>query len=180
MFPAEGLYSRSLSEVPDSNCFVFSARYDQFVLGVEDSAWDIVEVATACVDLPRLQVTHPPQFDLPVIRSRNDEGEGWVEDSIVDTTVMTFQDILDRWEVVECVECAGGWIGCTFTQTRDIPYPDGLIHGCGHDKVFLGMEEGWHYIVRMASENGYAVAGRAVPYTNRLVIWTGDLRDSSE
>ena len=32
------------------------------------------------------------------------------------------------------------------------------------------MEEGRHYIVGVASKNGYAVAGRAVPYTNRLVV----------
>ena len=96
MLPAEGLYGRSLREIPDSNCFIFSARYDQFVFGVEDSAGDIVEVTTAGVDLPRLQVTHPPQFNLPVIRSRNDEGKGWVEDSIIDTTIMTLQNILDR------------------------------------------------------------------------------------
>jgi hypothetical protein len=76
------------------------------VLGVEDSARDIVEVATAGIDLPSLQVAHPPQFDLPIIRGRNDEGKGGVEDSIIDTTIVTLQDILDRREVVECIECS--------------------------------------------------------------------------
>jgi hypothetical protein len=66
------------------------------VLGVEDSARDIVEVTTAGVDLPSLQVAHPPQFDLPVIRSRNNEGKSWVEDRIIDTTIVTLQDILNR------------------------------------------------------------------------------------
>ena len=66
------------------------------MLGVEDSTGDIVKVTTAGVNLPRLQLAHPPQFDLPVIRSRNDEGKGWVEDSIIDPTIVTLQDILDR------------------------------------------------------------------------------------
>jgi hypothetical protein len=53
-------------------------------------------MSTTGVDLPRFQVTHPPQLDLAIVRSGNDERKSWVEDSIVDTTVMTFQDILDR------------------------------------------------------------------------------------
>lgn len=63
---------------------------------MEDCAGDIVEVTTTGVNLPRLHVTHPPQFDLPVIRSRYNEGEGWVKDGIIDATIVTLQDILDR------------------------------------------------------------------------------------
>src|SRR6266446_2549126 len=95
---------------------------------MENSAGNIIEVTTAGVDLPRLQVTHPPQFDLPVIRSRNDEGKGRVEDSIIDTTIVTLQDVFDRGEIVESVESARGCIGCTFAQTRDITYRDVLFH----------------------------------------------------
>ena len=66
------------------------------MFGVEDCAGDIVEVTTAGVYLPRLHVTHPPQFDLPVVRSRYNEGKGRVKDSIIDATIVTLQDILDR------------------------------------------------------------------------------------
>ena len=55
---------------------------------MEDSAGDIVEMTPAGVDFPCLEITHSPQLDLPVIRSRYDEWECWVEDSIVDTAVM--------------------------------------------------------------------------------------------
>ena len=66
------------------------------MFGVEDSTGDVVEVATTGVDLPRLHFTHPPQFDLPVIRSRYNEGKCGVEDSIIDPPVMALKDILDR------------------------------------------------------------------------------------
>jgi hypothetical protein len=108
MLPAEGLYSRSLCQIPDTNSFVFSTRYDEFMLRMEDSTGDIVEMTTAGVDLPGLEITHSPQLDLPVIRSRYDERKCWVEDSIVDTAVMPLQDILDGGEVVKCVECTRG------------------------------------------------------------------------
>jgi len=109
---------------------------------MEDGTGDIIEMTTARVDLPRLQITHPPKLDLAVIGSRNDERKGRVEDSIIDTTVVTFQDILDRREVVECVKCTRCCTGCTLAQAGDIPYPDGLIHGCRDNEIFLGMEEG--------------------------------------
>jgi hypothetical protein len=109
---------------------------------MEDSAGYIVEMSTTSVDLPRLQVTHPPELDLAVIRSRNDKRKGRMEDGEIDTTVVAFQNILDRREVVKGVECTRSRIGCTLAQTGDIPYPYGLVHGRRHNKVVLGVEEG--------------------------------------
>jgi len=109
---------------------------------MEDSAGDIVEMSTTSVDLPRLQVTHPPQLDLAVIRSRDDKRKGRMEDGEINTTVVAFQDILDRREVVKGVECTRGCIGCTLAQTGDFPYPDSLVHRRRHNKVVLGVEEG--------------------------------------
>jgi len=63
---------------------------------MEDSTGDIVEMSATGINLPCLQVTHPPQLDLAVIRSRNDKRKGRMEDSVIDTTIVTFQDILDR------------------------------------------------------------------------------------
>jgi hypothetical protein len=63
---------------------------------MEDSTRDVIEMSPTGVDLPRLQITHSPQLDLAIIRSRNDERKGWMEDGVIDTTIMTFQDILDR------------------------------------------------------------------------------------
>ncbi len=73
LFSSKCLDGRTLSHIPDSDRFVLCSTDNKFVLWVEENTGDIVEMPTACVDLPRFIVTHPPQLDLSVISTRYDE-----------------------------------------------------------------------------------------------------------
>lgn len=111
-----------------------------------------------------------------------------MEHRVVDAAVVAFQDVLHGREGVECLECPwsgtlagsvatgatdGG--GGAFTETGNIPDANSLIHGGRHDEVFLWVELGRHYVVRVAGEHCDAVARGAVPDPNRLVVGAGDL-----
>ena len=93
-----------------------------------------------------------------------------MEDSIIDTTVVAFQNILYCGEVVKCVESARSCIWSILAQARYVPYSDGLVHRCRDYEIILRMEEGRHDIVGVTGENGYAVPGGAIPYANGLIV----------
>ena len=95
-----------LGKIPDPYCLVFSARNDELVLGMEQSSRDVVEVASARVNLPCLRVAHAPELNLPVVSRRHDERERGVELCPVYTAVVPFEDVFDRRERVEGLEPA--------------------------------------------------------------------------
>jgi hypothetical protein len=76
MFPPEGLDGGSLRQIPHTNSSIVSARQDQFVFGMEESARDVVEMAATRVDPPSIGLAHPPNLDDSVVCSRHDKGEG--------------------------------------------------------------------------------------------------------
>jgi hypothetical protein len=92
MFPLESLNGSSLGQIPHTNSFVLSARHDQFVFRMEESARDVVRMAATRVDLPSLGLVHPPNLDDSVVCSRNDQGEGWVEGGVINASIVTFQN----------------------------------------------------------------------------------------
>ena len=73
MLSPEGLNSRALGKIPDPDSFIFTAGDDKLMFGVEQSGRNVVEVSSARIDFPSLGLAHPPDFDLPVVGSRNDE-----------------------------------------------------------------------------------------------------------
>jgi hypothetical protein len=85
---AKGLYGCPFGHVPNANRLVFSIRQNEFVAWVEQTCRDVVEVSTARIDLPSLGIRHPPELDLTVITTRNDEREGRMEGSPVDAAIM--------------------------------------------------------------------------------------------
>ena len=88
----------------------------------------------------------------------------------VDASVMTLQHVLDSREVVKSVKGARRAVGRVLAKTRDIPNPDSLVLRRRHDKVLFRMKLGGHHIVRVTGEDGYAIAGGAVPDTDRLIV----------
>lgn len=128
MLSPEGLHGRPLGKVPDPDGFVFTTGDDELVLGVEQSSGNIVEVSSTRVDFPSFGLTHSPDFDLPVVRSRNDERERVVEHRVVDPAVVTFQYVLHSREIVESVEGSGCRVRSAFSKTGNIPNSNGLIH----------------------------------------------------
>ena len=171
----ERLDRGALGEVPHANGLVLTAGHDQLVFRVEKRGGDVVEVTSACIDLPGLRLAHPPNLDLTVVRRRNDEGEGRVERRPVHTSVMAFEDVLNRREVVEGVEGTGSGVWGAFPQPGDVPDTHGLVLGRRYDEIFLWMELSRHHVVRVAGENGDAVAGSAVPDADSLVVGAGEL-----
>ena len=170
MLSPESLNGRPLGKIPDSNSLVLTAGNDEFVFGVEQCSGNVVEVSSARVNFPSLGLAHSPDFDLPVVCSRNDERERGVERRVVDSTVVAFQYIFHCREIVESVKSSGRRVRSAFSKTGNIPNSNGLIHGGRNDKIFLGVELRRHNVVRMTGENGYTVPRRAVPNPNGLVI----------
>lgn len=175
VFPAEGLYGRALRQIPYPHSLVFTARDDELVLRVEHRSGDVVEVPSTRVDFPSLRLAHSPDLDLPVIRSRHDQRQRGVERGEIDTAVVSFQNIFDRREIVESVERARRAVRRVLAKARNVPDANSLILRGRHDEVFLRMKLGRHDIVRVTSKNGDAVARRAVPYADRLVVRTRQL-----
>lgn len=140
MLSPECLHGRPLGQIPYTDGFVFTTRDDQFVLGVEEGGRDVVEVSSTRIDFPSFRLTHPPDLDLAVIGRRDYQGERGVECRKVDTTVMPFKDVFDCREIVESIESARCAIWCVLAKPRNIPYAHGLVLGCGHNQVFLGMK----------------------------------------
>ena len=147
VFSPERLDGGALREVPDADGLVLTAGHDELVLRVEEGSRDVVEVTSACVDLPGLRLAHPPNLDLTVVRSGNDEGQRRVEGCPIYTAVVTLKHVLDRREVIEGVEGTWSGIGGALPQPRDVPDADSLVLRRRYDKVFLRVELGRHHVV---------------------------------
>lgn len=148
------------------------------MLGVEHSSADVVEVAPAGVDFPSARLAHAPNLDDTVVRRGENERQRGMEDSVIHATIVTFQHILDGRERVVGfkVSRAGAWLA--LSQSGDVPHSDGLIHGGRDDEVVLRVEVGGHHVVRVSSEDSYAVTRSAVPYPDGLIVGGGDLKES--
>ena len=170
MLSPERLHRRPLRQVPHANSLVLTTRHDKFVFRVEKRGRDVVEVPSTRIHLPCLRLAHPPNLDLPVVRGGDDEGKRRVERRPVDAAVVTLKHILDGREVIERVESAWRCVGGVLAQSRDIPHAYSLVLGRRDDEVILGMELGGHDIMGVASKDGDAVSGGAVPDANRLVV----------
>lgn len=62
---------------------------------MEEGTGDIVEVASACIDLPGFSFAHAPQLNLAIITGRDNKGEGRVECRPIDASVVTLKNVLD-------------------------------------------------------------------------------------
>jgi hypothetical protein len=69
MFPPEGLYGSPLHQIPYPNSLVLTAGHDEFVLQMEHRVRHIIEMPLTRIDLPRLRLAHPPNFDRLIVRS---------------------------------------------------------------------------------------------------------------
>jgi hypothetical protein len=179
---AERLHRRALLEVPDADRLVFTARDNELAGRVEDGTRDVVEVSAARVDLPCLGLAHAPEPHGAVVRSGQQERERGMKHSPVDPAVVALEHVLDGREVIVRVELtarARRLLWRALAKTGDVPDADRLVHGGRDDEVLLRVEERAHDEVGVPSENGDAVARRAVPHTNRLVIGGGDLRNAN-
>lgn len=158
MLSPERLHSRALRQIPHTNCLILSAGYDELVLRVEKRSGNVVEVASTSIHLPSLRLTHPPNLDLPVIRSRDNERQGGMEGSKVDSTVVTFKNVFDGREVVKCIESTRCGIWCALAEAGDVPDTDCLVLRCRNNQVFFGVELSRHHVVGMTREDRYAVS----------------------
>ena len=58
VLPPEGVEAGPLAHVPDSDGLVLGVGQDQFLTRMKDGAGDVVVVASACVNLPGLQINN--------------------------------------------------------------------------------------------------------------------------
>jgi hypothetical protein len=79
VLPPERLDRRPLPHVPNPDRLVLTDGEDELVSRMEERDADVVEVASAGVDLPSLRVGHTPKLDLAVIGARDEERKGRVE-----------------------------------------------------------------------------------------------------
>lgn len=156
VFSPERLNRGPLREIPHAHGLVLSTRDDQLMLGMEERARNVVEMASARVDLPGLRLAHPPYFDDAVVGSGDDQRKRGVEHGIVDAPVVALQNVLDGREAVEGLKIARASTARSLVllpavgrlaQSRDVPDSNGLIHRCGYDEVLLGVELGGHDVV---------------------------------
>ena len=110
------------------------------MFGVEDRVRNVVKVTSARVYLPRLGLAHSPDFDYPIVRGRNYQRESWVEYGKIDTAIVPLKNVFDGRKGIERFEIARSSVWCAFSETRDIPHSDGLIHGGRNDEVFFWVE----------------------------------------
>lgn len=73
-----------------------------------------------------------------------------MEGGIVDTAIVTLQDVFHSGEIIECFKSAWARVGSVFTQPRDVPHTNRLVHGGRDDQIVLGVETGGHNIVGVA------------------------------
>ena len=176
VFSPEGLDCGALCKVPYTDCLVLATRNDEFVFRMEERVGHIVKVPSARVDLPSLCFAHPPNLDGAIVGGGDDEGKGGVEGGEIDASVMALEDILYGREGVERFKAVRTRAGSALSQTGYVPDAHCLVHGCRDDEVVLWMELGGHDIVRVAREDGDAVARCAVPYADCLVVGCRELR----
>lgn len=130
---------------------------------------------STCVHLPGLGLAHPPQLDLPVVAGRDDERQRRMESSEVDATVVSLKNIFYGGESVKGIKSSRLRVWRAPAQPGDVPNANSLVHGRTDDKVLFGVELGRHDVMRMSGQDSDAVARRAVPDTDRLVVRCGNL-----
>ena len=168
MFPPKGLDGCSLGHVPSPDSLVLTRTQNQLVLGVEHSHGDVVEVTSAAVHFPGFGFGHTPKLDLAVITTRDDEGKGRMEGSPVDTSVVTFEDILD-YSIGVAKQISLTLAGTSdlffgrhgslrslvfLAETGDVPYTNGKVHRGGDDEVVPRVKLCAHNVVVVAGEDG--------------------------
>mmetsp|Transcript_237 Transcript_237/g.560 ORF Transcript_237/g.560 Transcript_237/m.560 type:complete len:358 (+) Transcript_237:4849-5922(+) len=182
VLPSKGLDASPLGHVPNPDALVLRVRDDHVLLGVEHDARHVVRVPPQGVHLPGLGVVHSPQLDLPVVRSRYDEGQRGVERRPVHSPVVTLENVLDdgvasteelRVHLRQLQPVVVGGHGLLL-QPRDVPHPDGLVQGGGDHQVLLWVEGCAHHVVVVPRQNGQARPRLPVPDPNRLVVRSRD------
>ena len=73
---------------------------------VEDRIRHIIEMSSARIDFPRFRLAHPPDLDRPIICSGYDQGKSGVECRIVSPTIVPLENVFDRGECIESLECS--------------------------------------------------------------------------
>jgi len=73
IFPPKRLYRRPLAHIPHPDSLVLRVRNDQLVFRMEQCRRNIVEMSSASIDFPRFRFRHPPQLDLSIITTRDDQ-----------------------------------------------------------------------------------------------------------
>src|SRR5271170_981206 len=96
VFSTEALYGSTLIRVPYSNCLVFANTQNQVLTFVEKGSRSIVEMTSASIDFPRFRFRHSPNFDETVIPGGDEEREGWMERDPIDSSIVSFENILYR------------------------------------------------------------------------------------
>eukprot|EP00162_Nutomonas_longa_P014261 comp21894_c0_seq1/m.49668 comp21894_c0_seq1/g.49668 ORF comp21894_c0_seq1/g.49668 comp21894_c0_seq1/m.49668 type:complete len:1021 (+) comp21894_c0_seq1:778-3840(+) len=181
---AEGLGGHAAGNVPDADRLVLGVGENELLLGVEDGARDIVDMAAQTVDFPCLGLVHAPELDLAVVGSRDDQREGVVERCPVDAAVVALEHVLDdgvrgakdvRVHVAHGRRAGGSADGNgLLAQAREIPDTHGLVERCADQQVLLGVELCAHHIVVVAREHRDADAALPVGDANGLVVGRGD------
>mmetsp|Transcript_61092 Transcript_61092/g.171174 ORF Transcript_61092/g.171174 Transcript_61092/m.171174 type:complete len:225 (+) Transcript_61092:1764-2438(+) len=144
-------------------------------------------MATESIHFPGLGFAHSPQLDLTIIGCRSQERESRMETSPVDSTVMSFQDVLDNDVVgskqfrLHIHRCRGSGTAARhrihhgiphlfLAQTSSVPDSDSLIQTSRHNQVFRGMEGSTHNVVIVSRQNAQARALVKVPQTESLIV----------
>ena len=97
------------------------------MFGVEQSRLDVIEMASARINLPCLRLAHSPYLDLTVVRSGNNEWKSRVKSGKIDSAIMTFEYILNSGEIVERVKCSRSAVRCVLAKARNVPDSHSLI-----------------------------------------------------
>mmetsp|Transcript_28238 Transcript_28238/g.86273 ORF Transcript_28238/g.86273 Transcript_28238/m.86273 type:complete len:201 (-) Transcript_28238:656-1258(-) len=95
MLAPERLHALPLRHVPHADGLVFGVGDDQLLFGMEERTRDVVDMTAQGVHLPRLRLVHPPQLDLPVICTGDNERQRRVERRPVHPAIMSLKHILN-------------------------------------------------------------------------------------
>ena len=133
----EGLYTDTLGHVPNADAAILGVGNDKVMLGVEQTARNIVGVTTEGVDLPRLGLGHSPKLDLTIVGGTGQKGQGGVEGGPVHSTVVALEDVLDH-NVVSAEKLGLNVEGGLLSAGR-AGHAVGVHHGtAGHTGVHAG------------------------------------------
>jgi hypothetical protein len=165
-FATKRLDADTFADIPNANTPIFRITHHQIVFGMKETATNIVGMPSEGIDFPCLCFTHSPQFDLPIISGTCKEGQGGMEASPIDTTIMSLQDVLDN-NIIGSKEFRldihgsriggtssgrhgvhhGGFTHLLFAKTGGIPNSDRLIQRSRNNQILGWMKGGTHDIV---------------------------------
>ena len=94
--PSKSLDTNSLTHIPNPNAPILTITNDKVLLGMEQTTRNIIRMSSERIHLPRLGIAHPPEFDLTIIRSGCNKGKSRVKCRPINSTIMTFENILDH------------------------------------------------------------------------------------